>query len=122
MEHEFRYDSYQGRFRVRLEYGFHALGAWLEEELGPDRARGEQLLARLAALGPQDELLVPGREWQLWLSRQEVEVRHGSLSLAAEEVMEPDLSLSDEDLCCLCGSDDFKALLKAWLAFVAAPR
>ncbi|WKE66122.1 YacL family protein [Gallaecimonas kandeliae] len=114
MEYQFRLDPFTGRHQIRMEYGFEALGRFIEDELGRDGTKLKALISQLQGGSCHFE----GREWGLHSEEGELLVQHHSLGLDAGE-WDPDLDLDDSSLEARCGLEDGLKLLAAWLDFVA---
>ncbi|ROQ30734.1 YacL family protein [Gallaecimonas pentaromativorans] len=115
MEYQFRLNPFDGRHQIQMEYGFEAMGRFIEDELGTDKAKISTLIARLQQ---GRDLRFEGHEWALVVEQGELSVLHHRLD-HNEVDLDPDLALDDADASSHCGLEDGLLLLQAWLDFVA---
>ncbi|UTW11323.1 YacL family protein [Marinobacterium rhizophilum] len=121
MEYTFGRDDI-GRYFAEFSMGHEAFGRWLNEELGQDPQRLEQLLSVIEQLHNRQirEYRLDGSEFSLELDREEVRVRAHSLDDSADDTGLEDLEFYDDELEAGCGLDDFRDVLKAWHKLITA--
>jgi len=110
-----------GRYDAEFSMGHEAIGRWLCEELGQDKAQLEQLLDAIGQLQQRRlmEYRLEGSEFSLELDREEVRVRAHSLDGASDDTGLDDLDFYDDELEAGCGLDDFRDVLQAWRELIA---
>lgn len=116
MEYEFKRDLYD-RPEARVELEQALFGRWLGEELGENRAQGEQILARA------EQLVRAGQGHWAWHGRElSLELEHDSARVWLQsgglpDALEPGFGLADE--AAEAGLEDFIDLLRGWLDYIA---
>jgi len=99
--------------------GHEALGIWLTEELGKDSQKLALVLANIEMLqlGQLQEIIVQGKEYQLLMQTDGVQVcahqMFGDPQESELDEVELDNSLSFAE----CGLEDFKLALLSWQSF-----
>ncbi|ENM5725666.1 YacL family protein [Vibrio mimicus] len=120
MEFEFIKNTLLGEYAVKCSMEHQIVGRWLQEEIGQDQAKINQVLALIeqAVKSPAQEFLWTGREISLMVQGDEVQVQDNALSYDAEHELESDFFLYDSESVAACGREDFIALLTQWQNFV----
>lgn len=123
MEYEFSQDML-GAPVARFSMGHEAFGFWLEDELTTAEASITELQSQLTRIqqGRGWEFELQGREYSLVLSADEARVQANVLALAADELDETAMSLSEEGQIAACGLEDFEAMLLDWQQFLSSIR
>lgn len=122
MEFQFRKEYATGNVSINMSMGHEAFATWLEQE-GLSVNWGNELQKLIQGLLDREshaEQLI-GREFTLYLSSHEVQVKHNSL-LAEDELFEAvdddALQLYEQELQAECGLEDFELFISSWLAFI----
>ncbi|ENM5762033.1 YacL family protein [Vibrio mimicus] len=120
MEFEFIKNTLLGEYVVKCSMEHQIVGRWLQEEIGQDQAKINQVLALIeqAEQSPAQEFLWTGREISLMVQGDEVQVQDNTLAYDAEHELESDFFLYDSESVAACGREDFIALLTQWQNFV----
>ncbi|AMG03698.1 YacL family protein [Vibrio mimicus] len=120
MEFEFIKNTLLGEYAVKCSMEHQIVGRWLQEEIGQDQAKINQVLALIeqAVKSPAQEFLWTGREISLMVQGDEVQVQDNALAYDAEHELESDFFLYDSESVAACGREDFIALLTQWQNFV----
>ncbi|ERM62302.1 hypothetical protein P781_02925 [Vibrio mimicus CAIM 1883] len=120
MEFEFIKNTLLGEYAVKCSMEHQIVGRWLQEEIGQDQAKINQVLALIeqAVKSPAQEFLWTGREISLMVQGDEVQVQDNTLAYDAEHELESDFFLYDSESVAACGREDFIALLTQWQNFV----
>ncbi|EEZ01243.1 hypothetical protein VOA_003246 [Vibrio sp. RC586] len=120
MEFEFIKNTLLGEYAVKCSMEHQIVGRWLQEEIGQDQAKINQVLALIeqAEQSPAQEFLWTGREISLMVQGDEVQVQDNALAYDAEHELESDFFLYDSESVAACGREDFIALLAQWQNFV----
>ncbi|ENS5607828.1 YacL family protein [Vibrio mimicus] len=120
MEFEFIKNTLLGEYAVKCSMEHQIVGRWLQEEIGQDQAKINQVLALIeqAEQSPAQEFLWTGREISLMVQGDEVQVQDNALAYDAEHELESDFFLYDSESVATCGREDFIALLTQWQNFV----
>ncbi|WP_028471057.1 YacL family protein [Neptunomonas japonica] len=121
MDYEFSIDEL-GRPRAKFSMGAEAVGRWFSEELSDDLQQINQLIELVETL-ERDEISnyqQSGKEFQLRLNRNEIEVVALVLGLDIDEELPEDTNLYDVESYAGCGLPDFKQALLSWQSFVSS--
>lgn len=120
MEFEFIKNTLLGEYSVRCSMEHQIVGRWLQEEVGQDPAKINQVLALIeqAEQYPAQEWVWAGREISLMVQGDEITVQDNALAYDAEHELESDFFLYDSESLAACGREDFLALLTGWQRFV----
>ncbi|MBK4713995.1 MULTISPECIES: protein YacL [Tenebrionibacter/Tenebrionicola group] len=117
MEYEFLSDV-TGRVKVRMSMGHEALGHWFNEEVKDNLALLDVVeQAAQSVKGTERTWQRAGHEYTLWLDGEEVMVRANQLEFTADEI-EEGMRYYDEESLCLCGTEDFLQVLRAYRRFI----
>ncbi|EEY39380.1 YacL family protein [Vibrio mimicus] len=120
MEFEFIKNTLLGEYAVKCSMEHQIVGRWLQEEIGQDQAKINQVLALIeqAEQSPAQEFLWTGREISLMVQGDEIQVQDNALAYDVEHELESDFFLYDSESVAACGREDFIALLTQWQNFV----
>ncbi|SFG81285.1 YacL family protein [Neptunomonas qingdaonensis] len=120
MDYEFSIDEL-GRPRAKFSMGAEAIGRWFSEELSDDQQQINQLVAIVETLeqGTISDYQQSGKEFQLRLNQNEIEVVALALDLGFDDELPEETNLYDEESYAGCGLPDFKQALLSWQSFVA---
>ena len=119
MDYEFVAGA-DGRLVAKLSMGQEAIGHWINDELGTDLARMDNMLSAIGRLqqGEEEQLRFQGQVYSLLMGDDEVEVMANVVNFTFPEELEADMAYYDDEQMAGCGLDDFQNLLQAWRAFV----
>lgn len=103
-----------------FEMGAETLGLWFSEELGRDRQKIHHLLDVIQQLEHKniEQYALQGREFNMDLTRDEIEVYAAITRDEGEIDIPEDTELYDQESTCGCGLEDFKEVLLSWQEFV----
>lgn len=125
MEFEFRKDV-TGELHAHFSMGCEAFSGWLLEEVGYSYALLSQLLQVIAELREEKclEYQRKGTEYNIKLTRDEVEVCDARIDFNARELMTDAsaadaLDFYDAEAHAICGLDDFEEMLLEWEIFIS---
>ncbi|WP_261815908.1 YacL family protein [Vibrio gallicus] len=117
---EFEFKRGFGEFSVRTSMGHEIIGRWLQEEVGRDLTKIEQVNALIAVAQQSfcEAHKLVGNEISLTIESGEVLVQENAMLFQSEHELEPDFELYDSESYAVCGLEDFEALIQQWLRFV----
>lgn len=120
MEFEFIRNTLMGEYYVKPSMGHEILGRWLEEEIGKDRQKIQQVEALLerAAQSPLLEHKLLGCEISLVIQGDEVIVQENVLDHGEILSEDSELNYYDSESKSCCGLEDFLSLFEQWKAFL----
>ena len=119
MDYEFLRDL-TGKVLVKFSMGHEVLGHWFNEEINSDVAKLDRIEdAARQIKGSERQWQWVGHEYTLWLNEEEVIIRANQLDFNNDE-LEEGMNYYDEESRCLCGLEDFLAVLKNYRVFVLA--
>jgi uncharacterized protein YacL (UPF0231 family) len=103
-----------------FEMGAETLGLWFSEELGRDRKKLAHILNVIQQLEDKEieHYLLQGREFNMDLNRDEIEVYAAITRDEGEIDIPEDTELYDQESITGCGLEDFKEVLLSWQEFV----
>ncbi|WP_158770651.1 YacL family protein [Paraglaciecola sp. L1A13] len=105
-----------------FDMGAETLGLWFSEELGRDHHKIAHLLNVIKQLENKDieHYELCGREFNMELNRDEVEV-YATITREEGEIDIPqDTELYDQESISGCGLEDFKSVLLSWSNFIGS--
>jgi len=119
MDYEYTIDEF-GKLSAQFSIGYEAMGLWFNEEIESNQALMSDLLDRIDQLeqGQRSDLLIEGKEFQLRLNRDGVEVRALALGVEVYEELPESTNLYDQESYSECGLQDFKQAVLMWQEFV----
>jgi len=106
---------------AELEMGCETFSRWFSEEIGTDQNKIDQVLVAIVQLQNKQirQFELRGKEINLSMDADEVEVRSTDLDYAEPEELPEGTELYDQESMAGCGLEDFTRVLKAWNDFVA---
>jgi uncharacterized protein YacL (UPF0231 family) len=119
MDYDFSLDEYDKPI-AEFSSGFEALGRWINEEVGSDQQRIDELLDVIEQLHQKriQKRHFDSHDAQLTLTNNEVEVRAFAITREYQSALPDNTQLYDQESHANCGLVDFKAALIAWQEFV----
>ena len=119
MDYEFTLDEYNEPV-AKFSIGHEAIGRWLSEELCSNQRIITELLDHIRQLEQHDinQHHVKGREFQLRLNRDQIEVVALTLDIDVDEELPENTRLYDQEFYAECGLQDFKQVVLSWQGFV----
>ena len=119
MDYEYKVDVY-GKPVARFSIGHEAIGLWLNEELSGNKCAIAELLEFIQQLEQRriNQHHIQGKEFQLRLSWDQVEVIALALGIDVDEDLPEDTHLYDQESFSECGLQDFKQAVQRWQAFI----
>lgn len=120
MDFVFKKNALDGSYYCQCSMGHEIVGRWLQEEIGHEMARIEQVMAVVAQArtAPGGEHRLLGREISLLISADEVIIEDNALALSESEVLPEEFELYDSESVGCCGLEDFEQLIRQWQAFI----
>ncbi|NAX19928.1 YacL family protein [Vibrio sp. V39_P1S14PM300] len=120
MDFVFKKNALDGSYYCQCSMGHEIVGRWLQEEIGHEMARIEQVMALVAQArsAPGGEHRLLGREISLLISADEVIIEDNALALSESEVLPEEFELYDSESVGCCGLEDFEQLIRQWQAFI----
>lgn len=121
MEFEFTRNTLMGEYYVKCSMGHEIIGRWLQEEIGTNRQKIDQVCALLdeAQLRTSKEQKLLGTEISLVICEDEVTVQENSLDHAAElEEQHSEYDYYNCESTASCGLEDFELLIERWKDFI----
>ena len=116
---DFQFTHYQGNVSVKCSMEHIALANWFNTEV---RSNPKAILTALStAQSPsenQEEILI-GAEYTLFLDADEVMVRANNLAIETDEILEDDFHYYDEESIAFCGTQDFIHFLETYVDFIS---
>jgi uncharacterized protein YacL (UPF0231 family) len=100
--------------------GAESLGLWFTEELGTDQQKIIDLLQAIEQLEHRQisEFQLTGKEFNVELTIDEVEVYASIMRNQMEEELPEDTNVYDQESITGCGLEDFKSALLSWVKFI----
>lgn len=119
MEFEFIRNTLMGKYYVKPSMGHEILGRWLEEEIGKDKQKIQQIEQLLQAVeqSPLLEHRFTGCEISLIIQGDEVVAEENVLGHGEVILEDSELNYYDSESTASCGLDDFVSLFKQWKVF-----
>lgn len=120
MEFEFIRNTLMGEFYVKPSMGHEVLGRWLEEEIGKDKQKIQQVEALLESViqSPLLEHKYLGCEISLTIQGDEVTVEENILSHGESMPEDSEFDYYNSESKASCGLDDFISVFEQWKAFL----
>ncbi len=120
MEFEFTKNTLLGEYYVTCSMEHQIVGRWLQEEIGKDRTKIEQVFSLLAQVhqSPAKEWKLPGREISLTVSGSEVTIQENALTYSHDIEFESEFELYDSESIAECGLEDFESMMRQWVDFI----
>jgi uncharacterized protein YacL (UPF0231 family) len=119
MDYEYTVDEF-GQLSAQFSIGYEALGLWFNEELKNNQLVIEELLKRIHQVEQREKshFHIEGKEFQLRLNWDGVEVLALALGVEVYEELPEDTHLYDQESFSECGLQDFKQAVLTWQEFV----
>jgi uncharacterized protein YacL (UPF0231 family) len=119
MDYEYTIDEY-GQLSAQFSIGYEALGLWFNEEIDSNDCTISDLLSRIDQLekGTKKSFHIEGKEFQLRLSADGIEVVALALGFEVYEELPESTNLYDQESFSECGLQDFKQAVLMWQEFV----
>lgn len=121
MEFEFTRNTLMGEYYVKCSMGHEIIGRWLQEEIGINRQKIDQVCALLdeAQLRTSKEQKLLGTEISLVICEDEVTVQENSLDHDSElEEQHSEYDYYNCESTASCGLEDFELLMDRWKDFI----
>ena len=120
MEFEFIRNTLMGKYYVKPSMGHEILGRWLEEEIGKDKQKIQQIEQLLQAVeqSPLLEHRFTGCEISLIIHGDEVTVEENVLSHGESMPEDSEFDYYNCESKASCGLDDFVSVFEHWKAFL----
>ncbi|HHF7204736.1 TPA: YacL family protein [Haemophilus influenzae] len=86
------------------------------------RSNSDKILTALStakSLIENQEKVLVGAEYTLFLNADEVMVRANNLAIESDEILEQDFHYYDEESLAFCGTQDFIHFLQSYVDFIA---
>ncbi|NLS12763.1 YacL family protein [Vibrio sp. SM6] len=119
MEFEFTKNTLLGEYYVKCSMDHEVVGRWLQDEIGTDRTKLQQLVNVLlrARTNPAQETRLSGREISLLIAGDEVTVAENALAFESD-LLTDEFDYYDCESQASCGLDDFEQLIQRWCEFI----
>ncbi len=120
MEFEFIRNTLMGEYYVKCSMGHEIVGRWLQEEIGKDSAKIQQVEALIdqAFSSSSQEHSLTGTEISVMIHGDEVLVQENILAHSYELELDSEFDLYDAESTASCGIDDFVTLIEQWKDFL----
>lgn len=120
MEYQFTHTMHGVVAKCSMDH--EAFGHWLNTEISPEPSKLPDILRKIehCRQHPNEEWVMEGREYSLYLSAEEVMAKANNVELEPDNVdeMEEGFQFYDQESVAFCGLDDFKAFLEAYQRFI----
>ncbi len=120
VEFEFTKNTFLGEYHVSCNMEHQIVARWLQEEIGKDRTKIEQVFSLLDQVhqSPAKEWKLMGKEISLTVLGSEVTVQENSLAYSHDIEFESEFALYDSESSAECGLEDFESMMRQWKAFI----
>ncbi|MCG9693469.1 YacL family protein [Vibrio sp. Isolate22] len=120
MEFEFTRNTLMGEYYVKCSMGHEIVGRWLQEEIGKDKSKIDQVLALVeeSRTNFSNELSMVGKEITLSINEDEVTVQENVLGHEYEMEEGSEFDFYNSESSSVCGIDDFELLMERWVDFL----
>ncbi|MBW3694167.1 UPF0231 family protein [Vibrio sp. T187] len=120
MEFEFTRNTLMGEYYVKCSMGHEIIGRWLQEEIGKDRNKIEQVIALIeqSRSNMSKEYSLLGKEISLSINADEVTVQENVLGHDMEMEEGSEFDFYNCESTADCGIDDFELLMEQWMDFL----
>ena len=115
---DFQFTHYQGNVSVKCSMEHIALANWFNTEVRSNPKAILTALSTAQSLSENQEEILIGAEYTLFLDADEVMVRANNLAIETDEILEDDFHYYDEESIAFCGLEDFEAFLNAYREFM----
>ncbi|QLB13197.1 hypothetical protein A6A11_06010 [Bisgaardia hudsonensis] len=120
---DFQFTYYLGNIFAKCSMGHEAVANWLNTEvrLNPEIiSTALSYLKQASRLSPSDKLQLIGKEYSLFINRDEVIIKANNLALSDDNLLEENFNYYDEESIAFCGLEDFSQFLQSYLSFKQA--
>lgn len=119
MNYQFTRD-HLGNPIAKFEMGSETFSQWFTEELGKDKQKLRSIFDAIHRLENKQikEFMLPGKEFDLVLDKDEVEVKSKYLDTDTPDELPEGTEVYDQELLSGCGLEDFTIVLKSWQEFI----
>ena len=120
MEFEFTRNTLMGEYYVKCSMGHEIVGRWLQEEIGKDKSKIDQVLALVeeSRTNFSNELSMVGKEITLSINEDEVTVQENVLGHEYEMEEGSEFDFYNSESLSVFGIDDFELLMERWVDFL----
>ena len=116
---DFQFTHYQGNVSVKYSMEHIALANWFNTEVRSNPKAILTALSTAQSLSENQEKILIGAEYTLFLDADEVMVRANNLAIETDEILEDDFHYYDEESIAFCGTQDFIHFLEAYVDFIS---
>lgn len=116
---DFQFTHYQGNVSVKCSMEHIALANWFNTEVRSNPKAILTALSTAQSLSENQENILIGAEYTLFLDADEVMVRANNLAIETDEILEDDFHYYDEESIAFCGTQDFIHFLETYVDFIS---
>lgn len=116
---DFQFTHYQGNVSVKCSMEHIALANWFNTEVRSNPKAILTALSTAQSLSENQENILIGAEYTLFLDADEVMVRANNLTIETDEILEDDFHYYDEESIAFCGTQDFIHFLESYVDFIS---
>ena len=116
---DFQFTHYQGNVSVKCSMEHIALANWFNTEVRSNPKAILTALSTAQSLSENQEKILIGAEYTLFLDADEVMVRANNLAIETDEILEDDFHYYDEESIAFCGTQDFIHFLETYVDFIS---
>ena len=116
---DFQFTHYQGNVSVKCSMEHIALANWFNTEVRSNPKAILTALSTAQSLPENQENILIGAEYTLFLDADEVMVRANNLAIETDEILEDDFHYYDEESIAFCGTQDFIHFLETYVDFIS---
>lgn len=116
---DFQFTHYQGNVSVKCSMEHIALANWFNTEVRSNPKAILTALSTAQSLSENQEEILIGAEYTLFLDADEVMVRANNLAIETDEILEDDFHYYDEESIAFCGTQDFIHFLETYVDFIS---
>lgn len=120
MDYEFRRNSLDGSVLALFSMDHEALGRWLSEEIGTDRAKLVTVMDAISEIqsGELEQYQLVGRDLTLEIDTEQAVVMANVLGYDEEHELQESMNLYDAESVSSCGLEDLQQVLQSWQEFL----
>ena len=116
---DFQFTHYQGNVSVKCSMEHIALANWFNTEVRSNPKAILTALSTAQSLSENQEEILIGAEYTLFLDADEIMVRANNLAIETDEILEDDFHYYDEESIAFCGTQDFIHFLETYVDFIS---
>ena len=116
---DFQFTHYQGNVSVKCSMEHIALANWFNTEVRSNPKAILTALSTAQSLSENQEEILIGAEYTLFLDADEVMIRANNLAIETDEILEDDFHYYDEESIAFCGMQDFIHFLETYVDFIS---